>query len=333
MLRLSCFLCIILMVSCKPKAKQDIAFYYWKSSFLLGRTEASALTDNNCKTLYIKYFDVVKEDGITKPAAVIAFNSHLPKQRIVPVVFIKNIVFSETDSVQIENLARKSISLIEQINFSNSISVDEVQWDCDWTEKTKGNYFCFLRRIKTIFKNRISATIRLHQIKYKSITGIPPVDKGVLMYYNMSEVTSGSKNSIYDKNTANKYLNALRTYPLQIDIALPVFTWGIHSRNGEVVSLLNKMNETNFTNDSNFISLEATNFSVKHPCFKSGYYFQENDKIKIEYIKKEELVQMAEDIKSNLSTWPAEIIFYDLDSLNLNRYDKSIFKEVLDRFQ
>jgi hypothetical protein len=325
------FLVFLALVSCKPTAKQDVAFYYWKSVLSLDSEERSALIDNQCKTLYLKYFDIVKEEGIIKPIAVISFNNDLPKQRIVPVLFIRNEVFAGADSLQIEQLAKKTISLIDQINFSNSITVEELQWDCDWTEKTRNQYFQFLRSIKRLFRNTISATIRLHQIKYKAITGIPPVDKGVLMYYNMNSVSASEKNSIYDKSTANKYLNSLRDYPLQMDIALPVFIWGIHSREGKIIGLLNKMNEGHFTNDTNFVHL-ASGFSVRHACFKGGYYFREEDKIKIEYIKAEDLLQMAEDIKPNLSSWPSEIIFYDLDSLNLSRYDKNIFKSVLDRF-
>lgn len=327
------FIIAVFLCCCKPTAKQDVSFYYWKSTFSLKDPERSALSETKCQTLYVKYFDVVKENGQIKPVATIHFKDVLPEQRIVPVVFIKNEVFRDIDSAETERLAKNILSLIDQINFSNSIHVNELQWDCDWTESTKDQYFAFLRTIKKFFNDRVSATIRLHQIKYSHITGIPPVDKGVLMYYNMSDITSSSKNSIYDKRTANKYLNSLRDYPLQMDIALPIFTWGIHSRDRKVVGLLNKMNEAHFNNDTNFIKEGPNQFSLKHACFKEGYYFQGGDKVKIEYIKKEELLQMAEDIKPNLSSWPTEIIFYDLDSLNLSRYEKTIFKEVLDRFK
>jgi hypothetical protein len=325
------FITILSLAGCKPTAKQDIAFYYWRRTFLLSPGEDSALKNNNCKTLYLKYFDVVKKDGLIKPEAVIAINQTLPELKIVPVVFIKNEVFAETDQAQIEQLARKILSLIDQINFSNALKVHEIQWDCDWTEKTKDHYFLFLKCIKKIFRETISATIRLHQVKYKSLTGIPPVDKGILMYYNMNSVSGGEKNSIYEKNTSNKYLNSLRDYSLQLDIALPVFTWGIHSRDGKVVGLLNKMNESYFANDTNFTST-SKGLSAKHACFKEGYYFREGDNIKVEAVMAEELLEMAEDIKTNLSSWPSEIIFYDLDSLNLSRYDKNIFKNVLDKF-
>lgn len=331
--RLFCLLTAILFSCSKPAAKQDVAFYYWKSVFSIGPSELTALTDNNCKTLYVKYFDVVKEEGVAKPVAIINFHSPLPKQKIIPVIFIKHNVFTDTDSLETEQLARKTISLIEQINFSNSVSTDEIQLDCDWTEKTKQSYFTFLRRIKATFKNKISATIRLHQIKYSSRTGIPPVDKGLLMYYNMSEVTGGNKNSIYDKKTAHKYLSSLRNYPLQMDIALPIFTWGIQTRDNKVVSLLNKVFESDFVNDTHFVFQKPGAFSVRSACFKAGYYFQQGDIIKIEKVNQEDLLEIADDIKPNLSHWPDEIIFYDLDSLNLNHYEKNVFKKVLDRLK
>jgi hypothetical protein len=323
----------LFFAACKPVAKQDVSFYYWKSVFSLNPTELSCLKDNASKTLYLKYFDIVKEEGRVKPIAMISFKNQLPRQKIVPVIFIKNEVFRDTDSAGLGRLAKNTLSLIDQINFSNSISIHELQWDCDWTEQTKDAYFLFLKKIKTLFRDSISATIRLHQVKYKTITGIPPVDKGVLMYYNMNDITAGSKNSIYDKGTANKYLNALRSYPLALDIALPVFVWGIHSRNGKVVGLLNKTSETDLENDPSFVKDGDRTFATKKACFKNRYYFQEGDKIKIEYVKPEELLQIADDIKSNLSSWPSEIIFYDLDSLNLNHYDKTIFQKVLDRFK
>jgi hypothetical protein len=324
---------LLLLSACQPKAEQNISFYYWKSIFSLNETELSCLKKNKCAKIYLKYFDVVKEGEQIKPIATLTFNNSIPQQSIVPVIFIKNDALKNIQPQEIEKLAKHVLSMVDQINFSNSITVSELQLDCDWTEKTKENYFAFLKKIKQIFRDTISSTIRLHQIKYKDITGIPPVDKGVLMYYNMNDITPGSKNSIYDKNTANKYLNTLRSYPLPLDIALPIFTWGIQSRDNKVVGLLNKINENELIVDSCFLFNGPFNFTAKHACFKSGYYFQQGDKIKIEYVKEEELLQIADDIKTNLSSWPPEIIFYDLDSLNLTRYDQSIFQKVLDRFK
>ncbi len=87
---------------------------------------------------------------------------------------------------------------INQINKSVSIKCRALQIDCDWTTKTAPKYFYFLQQIREKLDAHedggtfaslamLSATIRLHQVKYPEKSGMPPVDKGVLMFYNMGE--------------------------------------------------------------------------------------------------------------------------------------------------
>jgi hypothetical protein len=51
--------------------------------------------------------------------------------------------------------------------------------------QVKDNYLKFIAVFKKLSKKKLSATIRLHQVKYFKKTKIPNVDSGVLMYYNM----------------------------------------------------------------------------------------------------------------------------------------------------
>ena len=45
----------------------------------------------------------------------------------------------------------------------------------------------------------MSATIRLHQVKYRADTGVPPVDRGMLMAYNLLPPDqAGERSSILD---------------------------------------------------------------------------------------------------------------------------------------
>ena len=93
-----------------------------------------------------------------------------------------------------------------------------------------------LEAFKKEYRYQLSATIRLHQVKYREETGVPPVDYGVLMYYNMGHISAMGANSIYDRSTALRYLGKLREYPLPLDIALPMFAWGVHSADGQVLN-------------------------------------------------------------------------------------------------
>jgi hypothetical protein len=335
MQRSSLFLIFILFLGCSSKKnKTTISFYYWKSNFRLSITEEKTLSVLNCKTIYLRYFDVEfdEENKSARPISRVNFESAATNLEIIPVIYLKNEVFQKTEFQQLEKLVENITTLFTQINSYLKSEPDEVQFDCDWTETTKEKYFEFLKLFREKNNKTLSATIRLHQVKYKVLTGIPPVNKGVLMYYNMGEINSGGRNSIYEKKIADKYINFLKEYPLPLEPILPLFAWGIQSSDGKVKQLLNKMNESNFNADTNFTYKKFNSFLTKHSCFKSGYYFSEGDEIKIESVKPEELVQIADDLNNNLSAKPHQLLLYDLDSLNLNRYEKTLFQKILDQF-
>ena len=66
------------------------------------------------------------------------------------------------------------------------VGLNEVQFDCDWTPSTRDAFFLFLKKIKKHLpkQTHLSATIRLHQYKFPDKTGVPPVERGMLMFYN-----------------------------------------------------------------------------------------------------------------------------------------------------
>lgn len=321
-------------MSCKKNSKQNtqISFYYWRSNFNLSPQEKECLQNNECKSIYLKYFDVIHEDGITKPVSIIQFPQK-PDLKIIPVIFIKNEVFINNNKQKVDTLVNNIERLVTQINSTNTIPFNGIQFDCDWTESTQQLYFYFLEQFgKKINSKKISATIRLHQIKYKFKAGIPPVNSGTLMLYNMGKIAGDTLNSIYSKEITKKYISYLENYPLSLTIALPIFGWGIQSREGQVINLLNKMTYHDFISDTNFSKQTTTIFKVKNYCFKGGYYFAKNDVVKLETVSEDQLIEMTETINNNIKQKPTEIIFYDLDTINLNRYDKNIFKKTITTF-
>jgi len=163
--------------------------------------------------------------------------------------------------------------------------------------------------------------------------GVPPVDKVTLMCYNLIKpLDNDNKNSILDTKELEAYLKNTKKYPLHLDIALPVFSWSQQIRDGKVIKLLNKMNFSHFENDSNFTFIQADRVLVKHPCFHGGYYFQENDLVKIEQVTKKDLLEMADAIKNHSNHRIRNLIFYDLDKTNFVLYEKDIFRAVVRRF-
>ncbi len=321
------------MLSCTKSEKPVISFYYWKTIFKFSKTEKGALIENNVQKLYVRYFDIGlhPESNFPIPISPIRFEENPKAYTIVPVVFIQNKVMLQPN-LDVNELAQKTFGFIEQINSKNKIECQEIQIDCDWSLKSKENYLKFIEVFKKLSKKKLSATIRLHQVKYFKKTKIPNVDSGVLMYYNMGSIAPDSLNSIYDQNVVAKYLKSLKRYPLHLDFAFPIYSWSVHIRNNKVIGLRSKMNRRELEKDSNFEKISPIFFRVKQSNYKNGVFYEEDDLLKIEEIKPEDLKEMAEDLQDNIVEKPNEIIFYDLDEFNLNNYEKNTFKQIISCF-
>ncbi|KFF04852.1 hypothetical protein [Flavobacterium reichenbachii] len=334
MLKRFLLVCVFfLLVSCSKNEQPVIAFYYWKTIFKLSQTEKNILEVNKVNKLYIRYFDIGLQEQTKDPIPIspIRFEEKANNFTIVPVIFVQNKVMLNSN-LDIEALAQKSIRLVNQINEFNKITVQEIQIDCDWTLNSRDNYLKFIERFKQLSHKKLSATIRLHQVKYFKKTKIPNVDSGVLMYYNMGSIAPDSSNSIYDQKAAEKYLKSLKKYPLNLDAALPIFSWGVHIRNQKVVGLRSKVNVSELKKDSNFEQAGALFFKVKHSNYKNGIFYEEKDLLKIEAVSADDLKQIAKELDENLARTPKEIIFYDLDEFNLKNYEKNIFEQVISCF-
>jgi hypothetical protein len=324
---------ICLFFSCQQKEKPTISFYYWKTIFRLSPKEEHALSTNQVKRLYIRYLDIDLNPKTQKPypRSPIRFEATASNFEIIPIVYIKNKVMLDT-KLNVLDLAQKTNNFIQEINSKNNISIQEIQIDCDWTLGSKDNYLRFIEAFKKISNKKLSATIRLHQIKYFKKTKIPNVDRGVLMYYNMGKIAPDSLNSIYDRNIAYRYLSSLENYPLAIDIALPIYSWGIHIRDGKIIGLRNKIGVNNLKNNRNFVLTKKNWFTVRSSTFTKGIFYKKEDQLKIETISRNDLLEMANDLEENTTRNPKEIIFYDLDEFNIRNYEEEIFKKIIDCF-
>jgi len=311
-----------LLFSCSRSDKiPKVSFYYWKTIFELTETERRILRQNNVECLYIRYFDVDIQDEahIPIPVSPVQFSDKPDSFNIIPVIYIKNRVMKEK-GIDLQDLTNRILYLINQINKKNGLNCNEIQIDCDWTLESRDNFMEFISIIRKNFAQKISVTIRLHQVKYFYKTKVPNADYGVLMYYNMGKIAPDSLNSIYDQVIATKYLASLKTYPLNLEVALPVFSNAIHISDNKVVNLYSKRSLADFANDTNFIPIGANRVRALHPNLKAGIYFKQNDEIKAESISFDNLKQMAIELNKYLAKKPEKIIFFDLDSINLKPY-------------
>ena len=329
MKRLLLFSFFPLFWACQQKqAPAQLSVYYWKTFFRLEAPAQQFLQDYHIQRLYVRYCDIILREGEAVPDAPVEMDTtHLKGKEIVPVIYIKNEVFLNRE-VSVEQLSERLSQYIAQINRTYKLSVSEVQLDCDWSLKSRERYFEFVQRFKAQNPYRLSATIRLHQVKYHHTTGIPPVEEGVLMYYNMGKITATGANAIYDRATAQKYLSALRDYPLPLRVALPVFCWGVHSVAGEVTHLVSGMSSAQADTLRQLSRIGESNcYLVTQAVPYQGQLWQKGDIIKIEEITPSDLQTMKADLFKYMKQPPKEIILYDLNT-HIYTYEKDFFKKL-----
>lgn len=326
-------LIILTANSCAEKSIPEVSFYYWKTVFKLSESERETLKDNASTKIYLRYFDLILPKGSIEaiPESPIQFKDSVNNFAIIPVIYIKNEVMLNK-SQNLESLAEKMIDFIDQINKSQKIETSEIQIDCDWTLASKGQFMKFIDILKLKTTNTISATIRLHQIKYSKTTGVPKVDYGVLMYYNMGKIEADNSNSIYDREIAKSYIKSLSNYPLPLKVALPLFSWAVQIRADKVIGLNGKISIEDLESNT-FEKISENKYRVLKTQYLKGSSYSENDLLKFEVITENDLQDMAADLENELKANPSEIIFYELNEININKYEKSIYKKIITAFK
>ena len=324
-LLLACF--SLLLMNCSSEYGRTIvpSIYHWKTKFDPTEEEKAFLDSLGVQKLYTRFFDVdwSSEKKNAVPLASLKWKN-LPDgdYEWVPTVYITNRTLIQLPADQIPQLAQRIAQRIQQI--ADTLKFQEIQLDCDWSDKSRDNYFQLIERMYDQFEEnpiQISATIRLHQVKFAERTGIPPVDRGMLMFYNMGDVTeTTTQNSILDLETAENYLINFENYPLALDVALPLFSWGVVFRNDKAIQLLNNLRTQQLSDDERFTFLSDNRVKVRKSTYLNGFYLYKNDVIRVEEVPIEEIEAAAELIAPLLKQDSLCVSFYHLDTPTIQRY-------------
>ncbi|MFA5619353.1 MAG: hypothetical protein WDA08_03510 [Weeksellaceae bacterium] len=317
------FLLLNFLTACQPeKNSHPIQFYYWKSNVNFGETERTYFEALNSEKLYVRLFDVVIKEGRIEPTALVQkFDTQKLKADFVPVVYIINEVFQGISKNEIKKLAKDVQGLVQSIANENGFDgFVEIQIDCDWTASTRDNYFLFLNELRNIAQKNISSTLRLHQVKFKTKTGIPPADKVYLMCYATSNpIEEVEKNSILDLELLKDYLKDIDQYPLKIDVALPIYSWAIATNHLGKKKLINGVTESDVKNE-NFREINEGLYEVTTDTFLRGVYLNQGFTVKPENISSELLTESRRFLDAKIQS-DFDIVYYHLDSLFLSNYN------------
>lgn len=309
-----------LAISCTGTENQPYTFYYWRTSLNLDAKEKASLEKASSPYLYVRYFDIDKKDGKFQPVAVLQkTGSFKTDKKIAPVIFIKNEVFYDITLQEIDFLAQNIESLVrkKQTEISDS-PLTEIQIDCDWTAGTNKEYFAFLERLKERSRVKITCTLRLHQVKDRTLSGVPPVDKVYLMCYSTTSPLENSDiNSILDMSVLKTYLKHVNRYPIDIDVALPIFSWGIVTNHHGKHRLINALTIKDLDHPD-LKKLSPTKAVVLKDGFYFGNYLSKGFTIKVEEISPDQIHELKKYLSEKLSGY--QIIYYHLDSKFLGSF-------------
>lgn len=337
-MRFYLFFLIVLIQSCgsdSPQKNVTRAFYYWKSSFQLSKAEQQTLDTCQVNKLYIKAFDIDWNLATNKPEikAPLVFQDSIPQNlSFVPVVFITNQTLKQISDTYLDDFADFVQGQLKRV--WQDIPYAEIQFDCDWTISTRAKYFKFLDLYRKHCQGKtLSATIRLHQIKFAHKTGIPPVDRGMLMFYNMSDWKKPQiKNSIYDLNAASQYTATLNKYPLDLDVVFPLFRWAVFYRGNRFMTVINKL-DSKTLNQQKFLKKEGNKYYLQGDIQAFGISLRKGDMIRAEAVDYEELLKGSRALSKQISTQKLTFAFYYLDPNIVSYYSHEQLHQIFFSFQ
>lgn len=351
----------------RPAHQFRPGFYYWKTSMRFDSNDWQQLTRfSGNEPLYLRMFDVDYSAGYNNAVPVGGLSpqgSVSDGRQVIPTVFITNRVFEQLSDSLVMILADKVrnriVRRLEDWRFNVSWQIwptrdgehpernvamrdslgndwmkrcNEIQIDCDWTAATRDRYFKFLRAFRQrVAPARVSCTVRLHQYRDRAKSGIPPVDRGMLMCYNVADPKQEStSNAIFDPALIKGYLKA-STYPLPLDVALPLFSWGAWFRDGDFKGLLGGWDERSTTDKSLFQAEGGARYRVLQDTVIGQDYLREGDLLRIDQSPVADLPEMAALLGQKLRSG-ARLVFFDWQTDKIKTYEK-VIQDCTARFQ
>ena len=329
---LTCITAVALLASCRKQRTVNTAFYYWKTVYETNATEQQYLNSLHCKRMYIRVMDVNNGEIGPVPISPVRFKSPLPPSvQVVPVVFIVNNVLKGQSQAQLNQLASKIVYYVDgKIRQSGKITFNELQIDCDWTRTSRNNYFYLLKQIKTsrALKNRqLSATLRLHQLKNQQSSGIPPVNRVMLMCYNMGNLRKyGPQNSILDQHELEKYMGYnLFRYPMPVDVGLPLFSWAVVFRQHQYIGIAKRLTADSLNNKQLFTVTDNHLHTLLKDLPALG--LKRGDEVRWENVSTAQLKTTASYIGKYVAQDTLNLIYFHLDASTLKHYTYETLEE------
>ena len=310
--------------------------FRWKNNHWLDGSEEQAITRNGIQRVYHKLLDIDWNPAHgAHPVSVVripyqwrtyggndGYWTH--KVELVPCIYITNTTFLKVSDAEVEELAH---NLLRKLRMECPPTIHGVMLDCDWTEKTKARFFRLTRIMNDSLDVPLIATIRLHQYAQPFQTGVPPADRGMLMPYNVGQITApGDGNSIFDIAVAEPYFTGTKPYPLPLDIGLPAFSWGVQFRNGKFMGILQ---DDQVRTAMNFSMLSGETDGTMQVTQENNTVLPElhlGDVVRMERMTPEVIAQVAQLARKAVNSDTMAVAYFEVGTGTFQRMDRTQVK-------
>lgn len=330
------------------KSKPDyvrVGAYYWRTQLQAEPASVSWMKLIGGERVYLRLFDVDWHPIHTAtPLGEIRFNRYEDAdqafvktwgKQTVPVVFLTNRLFIHLTPVEITTLADQVLAKITRTcnleDWSDTTALfpyRELQFDCDWTASTRDKYFRFLELIRNKTGVVISATLRLSQVRDRLLMGVPPVDRLMLMAYNLEPVQETEvDNSILNTGLMGNYLKKQKPYPVPVDLALPLFQWAAVFTDARFKGIIREPKPENWS----FATPEGRSgwYVVQRDTVIGRLLIRQGDRIRLESPDLGQLKEAARLAQPLLTKDTLNIVFFHLSPACLNRFPHDKIREVV----
>ena len=153
------------------------------------------------------------------------------------------------------------------------------------------------------------------------------------MFYNMGKLNNiNTGNSIFDANTASGYIEKIKDYPLQLDAAIPIFTWGVHFRDKYIAGLMNNASKAIIDSIPEMRKIKENYYSADTSFFYHGDYFMKGDVIRVEEISPDISLKAANLLSPHLKSVNFTVTLFHFDKSNTARYAPQDFENIYSAF-
>jgi len=350
------FLICCSILSCKKEYTVERSFCYWKTTYWNDSIDQRTADSLGVKHIYLRLFDV-GWNPYAKSAAPMAtlwdFSDDANQMQVTPCIYITNDAMQQSTRPQLKKLAEDvrqrmntilqgtrertarytaykkvsdsvykgdmdSLERYERTMFDNRIK--EILIDCDWTQASRDNYFYFLSELKKeIPAYKVAATIRLWQYRDHEKAGVPPVDNGLLMCYNMESPTDHkNKNSIGSPKILKQYVNH-DDYPLKLNVALPIFNWSLVFRGGQFLGILANSNMIDM-NGKRFKKIDENRYVFTRDEVIGETFYRNGDEVRVEKVSDAEMREMISILKDHIDLENSKVTFFSWDENFIKDY-------------